>query len=239
MLFEPRRVLLAYLAGVCLLLLSAAACGGSGGGSASTTATPPQPAPQAPRTEDQRPKVVLLGDSLTAGLGLVETQSYPGLLQQKMEQDGFDFEVVNAGVSGDTSAGGLRRLDWILQEDVRVLVVALGANDGLRGLPVNEMKQNLGQIIETARARNIVVVLAGMEAPPNYGSEYASSFRQAFRDIAQKHRVVFIPFLLDKVAGEPALNQPDGIHPNARGAEIIAGTVWTVLKPLLDQISNS
>jgi acyl-CoA thioesterase-1 len=183
--------------------------------------------------------VVVLGDSLTAGLGLVETQSYPGLLQQKMEQDGLDFEVVNAGVSGDTSAGGLRRLDWILQEDVRVLVVALGANDGLRGLPVDEMKQNLGQIIETARARNIVVVLAGMEAPPNYGSEYASAFRQAFRDIAQKHRVVFIPFLLDKVAGEAALNQSDGIHPNARGAEIIAGTVWAVLKPLLDQISNS
>jgi acyl-CoA thioesterase-1 len=182
---------------------------------------------------------VFLGDSLTAGLGLVETQSYPGLLQERMDADGFKFEVVNAGVSGDTSAGGLRRLDWALQEDVRILVVALGANDGLRGLSVKDMKQNLGQIIEAARAKGVLVILAGMEAPPNYGVEYAASFRQAYRDLALQHRVLFVPFLLDKVAGQPALNQADGIHPNAQGAAIVADTVWSVLKPLLDQISTS
>ena len=182
---------------------------------------------------------MFLGDSLTAGLGLVETQAYPGLLQEKMDAEGFKFEVVNAGVSGDTSAGGLRRLDWSLQEDVRVLVVALGANDGLRGLSVADMKQNLGKIIETARAKGVLVILAGMEAPPNYGAEYAASFRQAYRELALQYRVQFVPFLLDKVAGQPALNQADGIHPNPQGAAIVADTVWAVLKPLLDQISGS
>jgi acyl-CoA thioesterase-1 len=182
---------------------------------------------------------VFLGDSLTAGLGLVDTQSYPGLLQERMNAEGFAFEVVNAGVSGDTSAGGLRRLDWALQEDVRILVVALGANDGLRGLSVQDMKQNIGKIIEAARAKGVVVVLAGMEAPPNYGSEYAAAYRQAYRDLALQYRVPFVPFLLDKVAGQPALNQQDGIHPNPQGAAVVADTVWNVLKPLLDQISAS
>ncbi|HEY7006202.1 MAG TPA: arylesterase, partial [Sphingomicrobium sp.] len=174
-----------------------------------------------------------------AGLGLLETQSYPYLLQEKIDQDGFQYEVVNAGVSGDTSAGGLRRLDWALQEDVRILIVELGANDGLRGLSVSEMKDNLGKIIETARAKNIVVVLTGMEAPPNYGAEYAASFRGAYRELALKYKVLFIPFLLDKVAGQSSLNQADGIHPNPAGAAIVADTVWNVLKPLLDQISAS
>ena len=158
---------------------------------------------------------------------------------RKIDADGFDFEVENAGVSGDTSAGGLRRLDWALQGNVKVLVLALGANDGLRGLSTAEMKNNLTQIIERARERNVRVILAGMEAPPNYGAEYATAFRQAFRDLAQKERVTFIPFLLDRVAGQPSLNQGDGIHPNTRGAEIVADTVWNVLRPALDQISTS
>jgi acyl-CoA thioesterase-1 len=161
------------------------------------------------------------------------------LLQQKIDAVGYQYEVVNAGVSGDTTAGGLRRLDWSLQEDVRVLIVALGGNDGLRGLPVTEMKQNLAQIIETARAKNISVILAGMEAPPNYGSDYAASFRKVYRDLAQEYRLPFVPFLLDKVAGQASLNQWDGIHPNPQGAAIVADTVWNVLKPLLDQISVS
>jgi acyl-CoA thioesterase-1 len=198
----------------------------------------PESAP-ASKTDDDRPKIVCLGDSLTAGLGLLETQSYPHLLQKKIDEDGFQYEVDNAGVSGDTSAGGLRRLDWALQENVRVLVLALGANDGLRGLSVAEMKQNLGKIIETAQARNVGVILAGMEAPPNYGTEYATAFRQAYREVALRYRVLFIPFLLDKVAGVPSLNQADGIHPNPEGAAIVADTVWAVLKPLLDQISVS
>jgi len=205
---------------------------------------PPAPAESpasapAPGTEEGRPRVVILGDSLTAGLGLLEAQSYPALLQRKIDTDGYDFEVENAGVSGDTTAGGLRRLDWALQGNVKVLVVALGGNDGLRGLSTAGMKNNLTQIVERARERNLKVILAGMEAPPNYGAEYASAFRQVFREVAQKERVTFIPFLLDKVAGQPALNQGDGIHPNTRGAEIVADTVWNVLRPALDQISTS
>ena len=150
---------------------------------------------------------------------------------------GYPFEVVNAGVSGDTSAGGVRRLDWALEGNVRVLILALGANDGLRGLPVDQMKKNLEDIIQRARARNIVVILAGMEAPPNYGPDYTSAFRRAYQELAREHELVFLPFLLDKVAGDPALNQGDGIHPNARGAEIIAEGMWKVLRPVLDQMS--
>jgi acyl-CoA thioesterase-1 len=195
--------------------------------------------PADPTAPPPRPKVVALGDSLTAGLGLLESASYPALLQQRIDQDGYNYEVVNAGVSGDTSAGGLRRLDWALDGDVRVLILALGANDGLRGLSIAEMKQNLTTIIERARARRVVVILAGMEAPPNYGAEYVQSFRTAYRDVAQQQRVIFIPFLLDKVAGQPALNQADGIHPNVDGTRIVADTVWPVLRGLLDQMVNA
>jgi acyl-CoA thioesterase-1 len=186
-----------------------------------------------------RPRVAVLGDSLTAGLGVAKAASYPSLLQERLDAAGLDFEVVNAGVSGDTSAGGLARLDWALDGDVRVLIVALGGNDGLRGLPAEELQGNLAQIIERAQTRGITVILAGMEAPPNYGAEYASAFRQAYRDLAREHRLPFLPFLLDKVAGQPALNQGDGIHPNPAGAAIVAGTVWTVLEPLLDRIAAS
>ena len=196
-------------------------------------------APPPPKTNHERPQIVVLGDSLTAGLGLLDTESYPHVLQEKIDRDGFKYQVVNAGVSGDTSAGGLRRLDWALEGDVRVLILALGANDGLRGLPVAEMKTNLARIIEAARAKNIVVILAGMEAPPNYGAEYAAAFRQAYRDLARQYHLQFVPFLLDKVAGQAALNQGDGIHPNPQGAAIVADTVWNVLKPLLNQISAS
>ena len=241
MLFATRLSSVKGALAVCLLTVC---CGASG----ACNRQKEQPAaPQAgtpadastSRTDDERPKIVVLGDSLTAGLGLLETQSYPHLLQEKIDRDGFEFEVVNAGVSGDTSAGGLRRLDWALQEDVRIVILELGANDGLRGLAVSEMKENLGKIIEAARTRNIVVILAGMEAPPNYGAEYAASFRGAYRELALKYKVLFIPFLLDKVAGQASLNQADGIHPNPAGAAIVADTVWNVLKPLLDQISVS
>jgi acyl-CoA thioesterase-1 len=196
--------------------------------------------PLLPTQQDERPKVIALGDSLTAGYGLVESQSYPALLQQKIDAAGLEFEVVNAGVSGDTSAGGLRRLEWALKDgNVSVLVVALGANDGLRGLSVEDMTRNLDQIITTAKEQNIAVILAGMEAPPNYGAEYAEAFRLAYRDIARRHRVLFVPFLLERVAGESSLNQGDGIHPNAQGTAIVAETVWKVLQPVLEQIANS
>ena len=185
------------------------------------------------------PKIVVLGDSLTAGLGLPETHAFPSVLQDRIDKAGYHFTVVNAGVSGDTSAGGLRRVDWALDGDVRVLVLALGANDGLRGLPVKELKGNLVAIIRRAREKKAEVVLAGMEAPPNYGQEYSSDFRNAFRDIAREEHIVFIPFLLDKVAGLSDMNQGDGIHPNERGARIVADTVWAALRPVLDRMTTS
>src|SRR5215203_5909773 len=161
--------------------------------------------PAAPQ-EDARPRVVFLGDSLTAGLGLSPEASYPTLVQQKIDADGLGFKVVNAGVSGDTSAGGLSRLDWALDGDVRVLVVALGGNDALRGLQVEELRKNLSTLIERAQAKNIRVVLAGMEAPPNFGQSYIVSFHQVYPDLAKKYGVPLVPFLLQGVAGIELLN---------------------------------
>jgi acyl-CoA thioesterase-1 len=199
----------------------------------------PAAAPADPGSPPPRPRVVALGDSLTAGYGLLESQAYPSLLQKLMDQDGYAFEVINAGVSGDTSAGGLRRLDWALEGNVGVLILALGANDGLRGLPIAAMKENLGTIIDRAREKNVVVILAGMEAPPNYGPEYVQGFRAAYRELAARKKVVFVPFLLDNVAGVSTLNQPDGIHPNEAGTRIVADTIWPVLRTVLDQMAGS
>ena len=183
-------------------------------------------------------RVVVLGDSLTAGLGLSPKQAYPTLLQDHIDDDGLKFTVVNAGASGDTSAGGLARLGWALDGDVRVLIVALGGNDGLRGLPAAQLTRNLSEIIERAQARGIAVVLAGMEAPPNYGFDYTVAFHKVYPGLAKRYRVAFVPFLLEGVAGFPALNQPDGIHPTAAGARIVADHVWTTLKPLLEAESR-
>ena len=181
------------------------------------------------------PRIVFLGDSLTAGLGLPREQSTPSLIQEQLTAAGYSYEVINAGVSGDTSAGGLSRLDWSLEGDVEVLVIELGANDGLRGLPVSQMKRNLDEIITRAKARDITVILTGMEAPPNYGPLYTTEFRDTFRDLADDHDVVFVPFYLDGVAGIADLNQRDGIHPNAEGARIIADNLWRALEPVLDK----
>jgi acyl-CoA thioesterase I len=180
-----------------------------------------------------RPRVVFLGDSLTAGLGLATDQSYPSLIGKRLKENGYDYEVVNAGVSGDTSAGGLRRLDWSLDGDVRVLILALGANDGLRGLPPRELKKNLAAVLDRAREKKTPVILAGMEAPPNNGPDYTRDFRKVYADLAKEYEVRFIPFLLQGVAGNASLNQADGIHPNARGAEIVADLVWKELEPVL------
>jgi acyl-CoA thioesterase-1 len=166
---------------------------------------------------------------------LPREQAVPALLQERLNSEGFRYEVVNAGVSGDTSAGGLSRLDWSIEGDVDVLVLELGANDGLRGLPVAQLKRNLSEIITRARQRGIAVILTGMEAPPNYGAAYTSEFRQVFLDLAGEHDVVFVPFFLEGVAGIASLNNADGIHPNAAGAEIIAQRLWGVLEPLLEK----
>ena len=189
-------------------------------------------------TAAARPRVVFLGDSLTAGLGLPRAQSVPSLIQARLDREGYSYEVVNAGVSGDTAAGGLRRLEWALEGDVDVLVVELGANDGLRGLPVAQMRQNLDQIVRRAKERGITVILTGMEAPPNYGAAYTSEFRRSFREVAEAHDVVFVPFFLEGVAGIARLNNADGIHPNAAGASIIQETIWQVLEPVLDKLDR-
>ncbi len=225
---------------VALACLGAAGCrGDSKEPSAASREAAAATVPADPDAPPARPRIVAFGDSLTIGLGLLEQEAYPALLQNKINEAGYQFEVVNAGVSGDTSAGGLRRLDWALEGNVKVLIVAFGGNDGLRGLPVPQMKENLSQIIDKARERSIVIILAGMEAPPNFGQEYATGFRQAFRDVALNKRVLFIPFLLNNVAGKPELNQADGIHPNQQGTQIVADTVWSVLEPLLDQMSGA
>jgi acyl-CoA thioesterase-1 len=196
-------------------------------------ARPQRSAPVAAATA--APRIVILGDSLTAGLGLPVERSYPALLGERLKAEGLSYDVVNAGVSGDTSAGGLTRLDWALSGDVRILVVALGGNDGLRGLPIEELKQNLSTIIERAQARHIEVILAGMEAPPNFGRDYVVAFHKVYPELARQYRVALVPFLLQGVAGLERLNQRDGIHPTAEGARIVADNVWTVLKPIVDK----
>jgi len=192
------------------------------------------PAEPASYTEPDRPKIVALGDSLTAGLGLDVEEAYPAILQERIDEAGYAYQVENAGVSGDTTAGGLSRTDWVLTGDVRVLILALGGNDGLRGLPAAEMKRNLAATIERAQEKGIAVLLAGMEAPPNMGTSYTSEFRQVFQDLAKEYDVVFLPFLLEGVAGERALNQRDGIHPNAEGARLLADSIWPLLRPTLE-----
>jgi acyl-CoA thioesterase-1 len=197
-------------------------------------ATPaPAPAPTA------RPRIVVLGDSIAAGYGLRREESFPARLQERIDREGLRFEVVNAGVSGDTSAGGLRRLDWALDGDVRVVVVELGGNDGLRGLPPDELRRNLTAIVRAARERHLAVLLLGMEAPPNAGPAYATAFRDVYTAVARDERVPLVRFVLDGVAGVESLNQQDGIHPNAQGARMVADLVWPKLAPILDAVSRA
>ena len=206
----------------------------TGDRAAATVVTPAAASEATVAAVSARPRIAILGDSLTAGLGLPKAAAYPSLLQQRVDADGLGFEIVNAGVSGDTSAGGLARLDWALDGDVRILLVALGGNDGLRGLPAEELRSNLAQIIERAQMRGITVILAGMDAPPNYGRDYIVSFHAVYPALAAKYHVAIVPFLLQGVAGNDNLNQRDGIHPTAAGARIVADTVWAVLRPLAE-----
>jgi acyl-CoA thioesterase-1 len=185
------------------------------------------PAPAAERV------IVVLGDSLTAGLGVAREEAYPALLEARLRREGYDYRVVNAGVSGDTSAGGLRRVDWVLRARPDIVIVALGANDGLRGLPVDALRANLERIVRRVRAAGARVLLAGMRVPPNYGDEYARDFAAVFPEVARRTGVPLAPFLLDGVAGEARLNQADGIHPTAEGQRLIASRLWSHLRPLL------
>jgi acyl-CoA thioesterase-1 len=224
--------------------LAVSACGSSDDSRGRVAAAPAPASSATDRTGTEKPaaapapaagpRIVILGDSLTAGLGLPIDQSYPALLQQRLKTAGSDYQIVNAGVSGDTSAGGLSRLDWALEGDVRVLIVALGGNDGLRGLPPATLKENLAEIITRAQKRDIKVILAGMEAPLNYGREYIVGFHEVYPALAREYHVALVPFLLDGVAGHDALNQRDGIHPSAEGARIVADNVWKVLMPVIE-----
>lgn len=229
---------------VLLLISSIAACG-----------TPEAPAPvsepDAGTTPDRTndtiapdaaapPVVLFLGDSIAAGFGVQPEDAFPALIQERIGAEGWPYEVVNAGTSGDTSAGGLSRIDWLLDHRVAVLVLELGGNDGLRGLPPDVTKSNLQQIIDRTLQRypEARIVLAGMQMPPNMGSLYADQFRDLFPDIAESNDAVLIPFLLEGVGGDRTLNQADGIHPTADGHAIIAETVWRHLRPVLDDIHN-
>jgi acyl-CoA thioesterase I len=177
--------------------------------------------------------IVALGDSLTAGFGVLPDEAYPALLADRLRREGYAYRVVNAGVSGDTTAAALRRLDWVLRTQPSIVIVALGANDGLRHQSVTAMRDNLIAIIRRLRSAGATVLLAGMRVPPNYGPDYSRAFAAVFPEVARTTGVPLMPFLLDGVAGDPNLNQPDGIHPTAEGQRVVADKLWFHLKPLL------
>lgn len=234
-----------------MLAALAAACVKSDGGAADstreTTKRAASPAGSvraadsgngAARADDDGPTVVFVGTSLTAGLGLSDPDdAYPALIQRKIDSLDLNYRVVNAGVSGETSAGALKSIGWLMRSPASVVVIETGANDGLRGLSVAALRTNLQGIIDTVRAEHpdARIVLAGMEAPPNLGSSYTSAFRAVFPELARANRAALIPFLLDGVAGVDSLNQADGIHPNPEGAERVADNVWKVLRPVLEE----
>jgi acyl-CoA thioesterase I len=177
--------------------------------------------------------VVAFGDSLTAGLGVMPDESYPAQLQARLRADGYAYRVVNAGASGDTTAGGLRRVDWALKNKPDIVIVALGANDAMRGQDLASVRSNLDGIVARFQKAGARVLVAGMEVPPNYGARYAADFRRLYVEVARKRGAAFMPFLLDGVAGDPRLNQGDGIHPTAEGYRIVVDHLWPYLEPML------
>ena len=189
-------------------------------------------------SEEQDSGVILFfGNSLTAGMGLEQDESFPAVIQEKIDSLGLPYKVVNAGLSGETTASGKNRVSWVLNQNVDIFVLELGANDGLRGIPVEETRENLQVIINTVREKNpeTEIILAGMQIPPNMGETYTSNFQEIFPELAEENDVALIPFLLEDVAGNPELNQQDGIHPTAKGQEIVAGNVWEVLFPVISE----
>lgn len=235
-----------WLVSCTALAILVAACGKSDLGAADSTRQQSVPSAGAERsstgqssvdsTDDDRQTVVFVGTSLTAGLGLPDPdEAYPALIQRKIDSLGLNYRVVNAGVSGETSAGALKSIGWLMRSPASVVVIETGANDGLRGLSVEAMRANIQGIIDTVRSAHpdARIVLAGMEAPPNLGARYTSEFRETFPELARANRATLIPFLLDGVAGVDSLNQADGMHPNRKGAEVVADNVWRVLRPVL------
>jgi acyl-CoA thioesterase-1 len=223
-------------AAAALLLLSSAGCNAGDSPAGATARAAPTGEPAAHGTSDpERPVVLFLGDSLSAGYGLPAEEAFPALVQARIDAAGLDYRVVNAGVSGDTSAGGRRRIDWLLRQPIAVLVLELGANDMLRGQDLGALRENLSAIVDRTRAAHpdVRIVVAGMRAPRNLGRDYAEGFEESFRALAQETGAALIPFLLEGVAADPDLNQADGIHPTAAGHRIVADTVWRTLGPLL------
>ncbi len=218
------------------ILLTVWNCGSSGtktesksGDSTSKAST------AAPANASKKQLVLFYGNSLTAGYGVEPSQAFPALVGQKIDSAGLNYTVVNAGLSGETTAGGKSRINWVMRQPVAVFVLELGGNDGLRGLPLSATRQNLQAIMDTVRKKSpeATIVLAGMQIPPNMGTTYTKEFRELFKELADKNKAVLIPFLLEGVGGIPKLNQPDGIHPTPEGHKLVANTVWKVLKPIL------
>ncbi len=202
-----------------------------------TDATPSKEESTPTETTTSNTKTILcFGDSITAGYGLADSEdAYPGVLQEKIDSLQLDYTVINSGLSGETSAGGKSRIDWVLNQKVDIFLLELGANDGLRGVPLSETRANLQAIIDIVKQKSpkTTIILAGMELPPNMGQEYTTEFRQLYADLAQQNNLAFIPFILKDVGGIKTLNQKDGIHPTVEGHQIVANTVWEVLQPLL------
>ncbi len=194
-----------------------------------------QPARAVDQTRDDVPKIVAFGDSLTAGLGVSPDESYPAQLQRKLNEAGYRYRVINAGVSGDTTAGGIRRVDWVLKSRPDIVILELGANDGLRGLSIDQVRANLEQIIERLQAAGVKVVLAGMKLPPNYGADYTARFAALYEELAHRHSVTTMPFFLEGVGAQTALNQGDGIHPTGAGYRVIVEHLLLILEPLLSK----
>ena len=180
------------------------------------------------------PVILAFGNSLTAGFGVPEAESYPSRLQNIIIENGYPHRIINGGVSGDTTAGGVRRIKWLMKHDPEIVILELGANDGLRGLSLEEMESNLEQIIDICKESGAKVLLTGMRIPPNYGEEYTVEFEKTFIRLAEKHKLPLVPFFLEGVAGIREHTQPDGIHPLGSGYEIVVQTIWKYLKPLMD-----
>ncbi|RPG34213.1 MAG: arylesterase [Muricauda sp. TMED12] len=186
-------------------------------------------------TKDSNKKILFFGDSLTAGYGLEVSQAFPAVIQEKIDSLGLDYTVINAGLSGETTASGKNRLEWVLEDDIDIIIIELGANDGLRGVPLTETESNLQSMVDAVQSKlpNAKIILAGMKIPPNMGPEYTSKFESIFPELATSENIKLIPFLLNNVAGIPELNQGDGIHPTVKGQKLVAENVWKVLKPIL------
>ena len=223
------------LAGLLALTLGACTSSPTAENATSSPAVSAAQAPAAAAATTTKKRLLFFGNSLTAGLGVEPEEAFPALVGQKIDSLKLDYEVINAGLSGETTAGGRSRVGWILRQPVAVFVLELGGNDGLRGLPLTATRQNLQGIIDTVRRRSpgAQIVLAGMQIPPNLGQSYAADFKALYQEIAAKNHLALIPFLLQGVGGDRKLNQADGIHPTPAGHRIVARTVWTVLQPLL------